>query len=83
MTPNLEAELRRRIAELEQENARLRQTLEWVKEERKELRDIVCARLPEPPPLDEDELVEMVKNHVPGSGRRFFEELGILPPTTP
>ena len=77
MTTTTEEELRRRIAELEKENARLVQVLEWTKEERKELRDKACAGLPESPPMDEDEFIEMMKNHVPGSGRRFFEELGI------
>jgi hypothetical protein len=79
MTPTLEQELRTRIADLERENAEFRQTLEWVKEERKELRDIVCAGVPEGPETTEEEYLEMLKNHVPGSGRRFMEELGILP----
>ena len=80
MSPSTEDELRRRIAELEAQNARLRKTLDWVKEERKELRDIVCAQVPEGTETTEEEYREMMKNHVPGSGRRFMEELGIIPP---
>ena len=79
MTPSTEAELRARIAELEAENDRLQQTLEWAKVERKELRDIVCSRVPPAPEVSEEEYARMMRDHVPGSGRRFFEELGILP----
>jgi hypothetical protein len=73
MTPNLEEELRRRIAELEEDNAELRA-------ERRILRDIVSSRMPRGKDLDEMEALDMIMNHKPGSGRQFFEELGILPP---
>lgn len=82
MTPTTEDELRRRVAELEAENARLRGTLERVKAERKELREIVFAQVPPDKETTEEEYREMIKNHVPGSGRRFMEELGIIPPVT-
>jgi hypothetical protein len=73
MTPTLEQELRRRIAELEEDNAELRS-------ERRILRDIITARMPPGREVTELEYLDMMKNHVPGSGRKFFEELGILPP---
>jgi hypothetical protein len=82
MTPSLEEELRSRIAELEKENARLVQVLEWTKEERKELRDIVFANAPPSRETSEEEYLEMMRNHVPGSGRKFMEELGIIPGAT-
>jgi hypothetical protein len=78
--PTNEDDLRRRVTELEAENARLRDTLEWVKAERKELREIIFAQGPSEPETTEEEYMEMMKNHVPGSGRRFMEELGIIPP---
>jgi hypothetical protein len=28
---------------------------------------------------DEEEIIEMMKNHVPGSGLKFLAELGIYP----
>ena len=80
MSPSTEDELRQRIAELEAQNARLRQSLDWAKEERKELRDIVCVDVPELSETTAEEYRQMMKNHVPGSGRRFMEELGIIPP---
>jgi hypothetical protein len=70
---------RSRVAELEAENTRLRETLEMVKAERKELRDIVCGPVSQEDLPTEEELIEMVKNHVPGSGLKFFAELGIHP----
>ena len=73
MTPDTEEQLRRRIAELEEDNAELRA-------ERRILRDIISSRMPPGKAVSEMELAEMMKNHVPGSGRKFFEELGILPP---
>ncbi len=73
MTPNLEEELRRRIAELEEDNAELRA-------ERRILRDIIAAKAPPGRVVTELEYLDMMRNHVPGSGRKFFEELGILPP---
>ena len=77
--PTNEDELRRRIAELEAENARLRDTLEWVKAERKELREIIFAQAPAETETTEEEYLEMMKNHVPGAGLKFLAELGIYP----
>ena len=78
-TTSLEVQLRQRIAELETENAELRSDLEDVRKERRELRDIVCSTVPPAPETSDEEYEEMLKNHVPGSGRRFLEGLGILP----
>ena len=79
MSQTSEEFYRIRATELETENARLRETLELVKAERKELRDIVCGPdRPEDRPTEED-YIEMMKNHVPGSGLKFFADLGIFP----
>lgn len=79
MSQSSEEFYRNRVAELEAENARLRDTLEMVKAERKELRDMVCGPdRPEDRPTEE-EYIEMMKNHVPGSGLKFFADLGIVP----
>ena len=70
----------RHIAELEAENARLRQTLEMVKAERRELRERVYGPYPEEGTLaEEQELADFMKNRVPGDGMKFFAELGLLP----
>jgi hypothetical protein len=67
-----------RLAELEAENARLRQSLESVKAERKELREKVYGPFPQDPQATEDEVIEFMKNRVPGEGMKFFAELGLL-----
>jgi hypothetical protein len=66
-------EFRRRIAKLESENERLRQNLESVKAERKELYGPATIEKP----ATEEELIEVMKNQVPGSGQRLLAELGI------
>jgi hypothetical protein len=68
-----------RLAELEAENARLRQTLEMVKAERKELREKVYGLFSQDPQATEDEMTEFMKDRVPGDGMKFFAELGLLP----
>lgn len=73
----------RRVAELEAENARLRQVLELVKAERKELREKVYGPFPQDPQATEDEMIEFMKDRVPGDGMKFFAELGLLPPKSP
>jgi len=82
MNNNLE-QLHRRIAELEAENASLRDFNELLQAQRKEHLDIILGP---PEELDEAALdamereqIEMLKNHVPGQGLRFFAELGIYP----
>jgi predicted nuclease with TOPRIM domain len=70
-------QLRDRIASLETENARLRETLEMVKAERKELRDRICGPVNEEDLPSEEEYLAMIRDHVPGSGVKFLEELGI------
>jgi hypothetical protein len=72
MTPNLEAELRRRIAELEEQ-------VEKLRAERRELRDILCANAPPMKETTEEEYLEMMRNHVPGAGLKALEKLGINP----
>jgi hypothetical protein len=72
MMETVEAKLRRQIAELEAKVADLRA-------ERKVLRDIICARGPESKDTTEAEYLEMLHNHVPGSGLKFLAELGIDP----
>ena len=79
MTPANDEIYRRRIAELEAENARLRQSLESVKAERKDLRDRVYGPVKEEDLPTEEEYLELMKNHVPGSGMKFLEELRLLP----
>lgn len=79
MSPTSEEMYQRRIAELEAENARLKDSLEYVKADRKALREQVYG----PVELDklptEEELLEMMKNRVPGEGMKFLEELGLYP----
>ena len=75
--------IQQRLAELEAENARLRQALELVKAERKELRDKVYGPYPEGERTTEAEMAEIMKNRVPGDGMKFFAELGLLPPKAP
>lgn len=79
MEQDLEAQLRQRISELEKENARLKDSLEFVKADRKALRDELYGPVREEDLPTEEEVLEMMKNHVPGSGMKFLEELGILP----
>ena len=72
MTLTIEEELRQRIVELEEENADLRA-------QRRVLRDIICATGPESKETTEAEYLEMMHNHVPGSGLKFLASLGIFP----
>jgi hypothetical protein len=79
MEHDLEAQLRQRIAELEKENAYLKDSLEFVKADRKALRDELYGPVRVEDLPTEEEYIEMMKNHVPGSGMKFLEELGLLP----
>ena len=72
--------IRQRVAELEAENARLREALDRVKAERKELRDKVYGPFPEDERTTEEEMAEIMKTRVPGDAMKFFAELGLLPP---
>jgi hypothetical protein len=74
-----EAFYRSRIAELEAEIARLQAALESVKTDRKALRDELYGPMREEDLTTEDEMVEIMKDHVPGAGAKFFAELGLLP----
>ncbi len=67
----------RRITELEAENARLRDALEFVKAERKALRDELYGPVHIDVETTDDEYLQRMKNHQPGSGVRFLEELGL------
>ncbi len=82
MNPTNPDPLHQRIAELEAENARLRKILEVVKTERKELQERVYGPFPEDRRVTEEEMIEFMKNRVPGEGMKFFAELGLLPPKT-
>jgi hypothetical protein len=79
MDPRTVQELRQRIAELEKENAELREFNELLKAQRKEHLDIIMGPPPPYDPKVEEEIIEMMKNHVPGSGLKFLAELGIYP----
>jgi predicted nuclease with TOPRIM domain len=70
---------RKRIAELEAENARLRETLDEVKAERRELAERVYGPVPDRYRPTEEELMEVMRQHVPGSGARILAKLGITP----
>jgi hypothetical protein len=76
---NLEEQLRRRIADLEAEVARLKDSLEFVKADRKALWEEHYGPVPVENLATEEEIVAMMKNHVPGSGLKFLAELGIYP----
>jgi predicted nuclease with TOPRIM domain len=69
----------KRIAELEAENARLREILDEVKADRRELAERVYGPVPDKYRPTEEELMEVMRNHVPGSGARILAELGITP----
>jgi len=69
----------RRIAELEAANARLRDSLELVKADRKALRDEVYGDVKLERETTEDEYLELIRNHKPGSTARILAELGITP----
>jgi hypothetical protein len=78
MIRTTEDALRQRIAELEAENARLRDSLEFVKAERRELRERVYGPVREEDLPSEEELTEAIKNRVPGYGlAQFLAELGV------
>jgi predicted nuclease with TOPRIM domain len=72
--------IQQRLADLETENARLREALDRVKAERKELREKVYGHFPEEQRTSEEEMAEIMKNRVPGDGMKFFADLGLLPP---
>ena len=71
--------IQQRLADLETENARLREALDRVKAERKELREKVYGLFSQDPQATEDEMAEFMKDRVPGDGMKFFAELGLLP----
>jgi hypothetical protein len=83
MNQNNDDLLRQRVAELEAENERLRRSLDMVKAERKELREELYGPYPEGPSISEEELIEFMKNRVPGEGMKFFADLGLLPRKSP
>ena len=71
--------VQQRVVELEAENARLREALDRVKAERKELREKVYGPFPEDERTTEEEMAEIMKDQVPGEGMKFFADLGLLP----
>ena len=80
MSPTSEEFYRKRIAELEAENARLREILDEVKADRRQLAERVYGPVSEKDRPTEEELMEVMRNHVPGSGARLLAELGIKLP---
>jgi hypothetical protein len=71
--------LESRIAQLEAENARLRETLEVIKADRRELYDRVYGPVKAEDLPTEEEYLEVMRNHVPGSGMKWLAELGLYP----
>ena len=71
--------IQQRLADLEAENTRLREALDRVKAERKELREKVYGPFPEDERTTEEEMAKIMKDRVPGEGMKFFAELGLLP----
>ena len=69
----------KRIAELEAENARLRELLDEVKADRRELAERVYGPVPDEYRPTEGELIELMRNHVPGSGMKWLAEMGLYP----
>jgi hypothetical protein len=80
MNHSLEPQLQQRIVELEAEIARLKDSLEYVKADRKRLRDQLYGAVREDELPTEEQLLEKMKNRI--DGRKAFEELGVLPATT-
>jgi hypothetical protein len=64
MEQNLEQQLRGRIAELEKENAYLKQFNERLKAQRKEYLDIILGPVKDEDLLSEEQMVEMMKTRV-------------------
>jgi predicted nuclease with TOPRIM domain len=69
----------KRISELEAENARLRDSLEVAITERRQLRERVYGQVKEEDLPTEEDYIELMRNHVPGSGMKFLAELGLWP----
>jgi hypothetical protein len=80
MSPNDEAAYQELIARLEAENARLRDVLDEVKADRRQLAERVYGPVPDKDRPTEEELIEVMRNHAPGSGARLLAELGITLP---
>ena len=80
MSPNDEAAFQQRIAQLEAENARLREILDEVKADRRQLAERVYGPVSDKDRPTEEELAEVMRNHKPGSGARLLAELGITLP---
>jgi hypothetical protein len=79
MSPNDEAAFQQRIAQLEAENARLREILDEVKADRRQLAERVYGPVPDKYRPTEEEVLEAMRNHVPGSGLKWLAEMGLYP----
>ena len=79
MTPNDEAAYQQRITRLEAENALLREILDEVKADRRELAERVYGPVPDKYLPTEEEVLEAMRNHVPGSGMKWLAEMGLYP----
>jgi hypothetical protein len=75
MEQNLEQQLRGRIAELEAEVTRLSDSLEFVRADRKALRDELYGPVRDEDLPTSDELRELMKDPIPAE--QVFRELGI------
>jgi hypothetical protein len=79
MNPTNEEAYRQRIAQLEAENARLREILDEVKADRRQLAELVYGPVSEKDRPTEEELIELMRNHVPGSTMKWLAEMGLYP----
>ena len=79
MSPNDETVYQKRISQLEAENARLREILDEVKADRRELAERVYGPVPDKYRPSEEEVLEAMRNHVPGSGMKWLAEMGLYP----
>jgi cytochrome c-type biogenesis protein CcmH/NrfG len=79
MSPTNDEFYQKRIAELERENARLRETLEEVKADRRQLAEQVYGPVPDKDRPTEEEAIEAMQNHVPGSGMKWLADKGLYP----
>ena len=79
MSPNDEASYQEQIARLEAENARLRQRLEVITDNRRELYQQVYGPTDQEHMATEEDYLVVMKTHVPGSTMKWLSEMGLYP----
>jgi hypothetical protein len=79
MDPKNEEAYRQRIVQLEAENARLRQRLDIITADRRELYQRVYGPTEAEHMATEEECLVAMKTHVPGSGMKWLAEMGLYP----